>query len=78
MAPLLKELSNLEVEPLQTVENAPCREGFYTVRSQESSLDGLIAAPGNFEIDALLMGKETISGANPCCCCCACCVCGCC
>jgi hypothetical protein len=49
MAPLLQELSRLEVEPLEIVEHAPGREGFDTVRSQESSLETL-SAQGNVEV----------------------------
>jgi hypothetical protein len=74
MAPLLQELASIEVEPLQTVENAPRREGFDTVRSQKSSLDGLTSMSGNFEVEALLMGTIP-SNKGPCCCCCGLCCC---
>jgi hypothetical protein len=75
MAPLEQELSRLEVEPLEIVEPAPGREGFYTVRSQDSDLDTLTTL-ADVEIAALLTGK----GANPvndknCCCCCPVCCC---
>jgi hypothetical protein len=74
MATLLLELSSLEVEPLQIVEKAPDREGFYTPE-QESSLESIGAASGNFDIDALLTGTFSINDhtrfdnkATPCCC----------
>ena len=78
MAPLQKELSSLEVEPLETV--VPSREGFYTppgfdtVRSQNTSLDTLTTVQGDVEIAALLTGKGAIpvnEGGACCCCCCA-------
>jgi hypothetical protein len=75
MAPLLKELSSLEVEPLQIIEKAPCREGFYTPE-QESSLDRLIVTSNDSEMAALLMDPLPVN--HPCCCCCGCCACGCC
>jgi hypothetical protein len=68
MAPLLQELSNLEVEPLQIVR----REEFdtppesNTVRSQESSLETL-SAQKNVEVAAIWKGKIP---TNDCCCCC--------
>ena len=65
MAPLLKELSNLEVEPLQIAEHAPDRVEFYTVRSQESSLDRITAASG--DVEAIWTGTLPV---NRCCCCC--------
>jgi len=72
MAPLLKELSSIEVEPLQIVENAPESE-------QKWSLDSITAVSGNFEVDALLTGTLPIINdacSRPpvicCCCCCAC------
>jgi hypothetical protein len=70
MTPLLKELSSLEVEPLQTVEKKPASE-------QERSLDRLIVSSlrrgGSFEADALLMGNiPSNSNCGPCCCCCTC------
>jgi hypothetical protein len=73
MAPLEQELSHLEVEPLQIVEHAPDREGFYTVRSQEGSLETL-SAQKNVEIAAIWEGTLPV---NDCCCCCcpACCCC---
>jgi hypothetical protein len=63
MAPLLKELSSIEVEPLQIVEHEPASE-------QESRLDDLIAMSGNFEVEALLTGTMPSNDSNPCCCCC--------
>jgi hypothetical protein len=65
MAPLLKELSSIEVETLEIVENAPGREGFYTVRSQESSLDSIVAVSDNFEVEALLMGAFPVNDGEP-------------
>jgi hypothetical protein len=69
MAPLLNELSSLEVEPLQTVEYEPASE-------QERSLERLIATSNDSEMAALLMDPAPSNAV--CCCCCACCVCGCC
>ena len=69
MAPLLRELSNLEVEPLQVVEPAPGREGFDPVRSQESSLDTL-TAQGEIEIASILTGAVPVNDDHNCCCCC--------
>jgi hypothetical protein len=75
MAPLLQELSNLEVEPLQIVRreefNTP--PGFDTVRSQESSLETLTAQK-NVEVAAIWEGTLP---TNDCCCCCCpgCCCC---
>jgi|SRR5579859_1226196 len=72
MAPLLQELSCLEVEPLEIVEHAPGREGFYFVRSQDSSLDTLTTTPGAVEAVALLTGKGAFPvNDHPCCCCCS-------
>jgi hypothetical protein len=73
MAPLLKELSILEIETLKIVENAPSREGFDTVRSQERSLDSITVVSDNFEADALLMGTILLSQKPDCCCCLLCC-----
>ena len=76
MAPLQRELSHLEVEPLQIVEPAPSREGFYTP-VQESNLDTL-TAQGDVEIAALLTGKRAFPANDKnCCCCCGpmCCCC---
>ena len=78
MAPLLKELSNLEVESFNIVENAPLREGFYAP-PRERSLDRLTSALGDSEVEALLTGQETFPVNNSCidqskcCCCCPCC-----
>ena len=71
MAPLLLELSNLEVEPLQIVEHAPCREGFHTL-PQENSLETL-SAEKNVEVAAIWEG--TLPTNNCCCCCCPSCCC---
>jgi hypothetical protein len=77
MAPLLLELSSLEIEPVEIVVNAPESE-------QESSLNTLSAAQGDLEVLTALTGKS-ISPANSgshcgpaipiCCCCCPCCCC---
>ena len=66
MAPLQKELSSLEVEPLEIVVNTPESE-------QDRSLDTL-ATPGELEIAAIWKGTTPV---NDCCCCCcpACCCC---
>jgi hypothetical protein len=71
MAPLLKELSNLEVEPLQIVEHEPASE-------QESSLETLTTLD-DVDIAALLTGQIPTNDKN-CCCCCpvCCCLCMCC
>jgi hypothetical protein len=70
MAPLVQELSSLEVEPLEIILDAR-REGFYTVRSQDSSLDTLTTL-GDVEVAALLTGKGVfpIKDESSCCCCC--------
>jgi hypothetical protein len=87
MAPLLKELSTLEVEPLEIVVHAPRREGFYTppgfhtVRSQDSNLDTLTVTSNDLEVAALLMGTFPVkqggysNSKGPCCCCIPCCCC---
>jgi hypothetical protein len=75
MAPLVQELSSLEVEPLEIILDAR-REGFYTppgfytVRSQDSSLDTLTPL-GDVEVAALLTGKGVfpIKDESSCCCC---------
>jgi hypothetical protein len=72
MAPLFLELSSLEVEPLQIVEHASGREGFDTVRSQESNLETL-SAQKNVEVAAIWEG--TLPTNNCCCCCCPSCCC---
>ena len=60
MAPLLQELSSLEVEPLEIVESAPESE-------PESSLETL-TTPGDVEVAGILTGKTPVN--DPCCCCC--------
>jgi hypothetical protein len=85
MAPLLKELSNIEVEPLEIVVHAPRREGFYTppgfdtVRSQDNNLDALTVTSTDFKVVTLLTGARPINwngtGTPPCCCCLSCCCC---
>ena len=78
MAPLLRELSSLEVEPLQVVEPAPGREGLYTSldseRSQESNLETLVTLEG-VEVATLLTAKRVfpVASADCCCCCPVCC-----
>jgi hypothetical protein len=67
MAPLQRELSGLEVEPLEIVVNAPGREGFYTP-PQDSRLYTLTIAPSDLEAAALLTG--TLPTDDSCCCCC--------
>jgi hypothetical protein len=79
MAPLLKELSSIEVETLEIVVPAPGREGLYTPQ-QDSNLDTLTFTSDDLEIDALLMGTLPVNeaGCAPgacCCCCCPCCCC---
>ena len=75
MAPLQQELSRLEVEPLEIVEHVPGREGFDTVRSQDSSLDTLTTLADD-EVAALLTGNGIFTNATACCCCCCpCCTC---
>jgi hypothetical protein len=73
MAPLQQELSSLEVEPLEIVEQAPGREGFDTP-VQESSLETLTTL-SEVEVAALLTGKGVlpVNSANCCCCCPVCC-----
>ena len=70
MAPLQQELSSLEVEPLQTVENAPASE-------EVSSLYGVTASSENLEVDAIVIGALSITNdfAGCCCCCCPACCC---
>jgi hypothetical protein len=60
MAPLVKELSSLEVEPLEIVVNTPESE-------QDSRLDTLTTL-GDIEVTALWPG--TFTNGNSCCCCC--------
>jgi len=72
MAPLLQELSHLEVEPLEIVG----REGVDTVRSQESSLETLVTL-GDVEVATLLTRQVPFKDSD-CCCCCCCPVCCCC
>jgi len=74
MAPLLQELSSLEVEPLEIVELVPGREGFYSVRSQDSSL-ATLNAQGDIEIASLLTGQGAFPVNDNCCCCCFTCCC---
>ena len=76
MAPLQQELSHLEVEPLEIVEQAPRREGFDTP-AQESNLETLTTL-GDVEVAALLTAGgvfPTNTTKKSCCCCCcpACC-----
>ena len=67
MAPLLKELSNLEVEPLDVLVYLPESE-------QGRSLDTLTTTPGDLDVAALLTGALPVD-AHCCCCCliCSCC-----
>ena len=67
MAPLLKELSSLEVEPLEIVVNLPGREGFYSVQSQDSSLDTLTMQN---DVEVAALWKGTLPTDESCCCCC--------
>jgi len=67
MAPLLKELSSLEVEPLEIVVNLPSREGFYSVQSQDSSLDTLTMQN---DVEVAALWKGTLPTDESCCCCC--------
>jgi hypothetical protein len=65
MAPLLKKLSTLEVEPLQIVENAPESE-------QERYLDTLTSQT-EITILSTLNSKFPVNEAKCCCCPCCCC-----
>jgi hypothetical protein len=69
-APSLRDLSDLEVEPLEIVVNALGREGFYTPPQDGSLLDTLTSVPSDVEAAALLTGKGTYPGNSACCCCC--------
>jgi hypothetical protein len=60
MAPLLQELLELEVEPLEVIVDAPESE-------QDSSLDTLTTASGDAEVFALYKGNAPVA---LCCCCC--------
>jgi hypothetical protein len=64
MAPLLLELSTLEVEPLQVIVGVP-------ESGRDSCLDTLTTLPGDLDIAALLTGKGLFSAASSCnsCCC---------
>ena len=70
MAPLLQELSTLEVQPLEIVVE---------LGREERSLDTLITTQGEFDVAALLPGRGVVLGdkcGTPpviCCCCCPCC-----
>jgi hypothetical protein len=72
MAPLLLELSSLEIEPVEIVVNAPESE-------QESSLNTLSAAQGDLEVLTALTRKGifTNDSSLKCCCCLVCCCCVC-
>ena len=64
MTLLQKELSSLEIEPLEVLVAPP-------VSGQEKSLDTLTAMkPGEVESDALL--TDTLPANSECCCCCCC------
>ena len=71
MAPLLQELSTLEVEPLEVIVNAPKSE-------QDSSLDTLTIVQGDLDLVALLKGKGAFPANDTKCCCLVCCPCCCC
>jgi hypothetical protein len=58
MAPLLKELSTLEIEPLEIVVHAPEPE-------QDNNPDTLTVTLNDLEVAALLMGTVPVNG-NPC------------
>jgi hypothetical protein len=65
MAPLLQELSTLEVEPLEIVSNQSI---------QDSSLETLIGVKGEVNAPVLLIREGNSPINNRCCCChCACC-----
>jgi hypothetical protein len=66
MALLLKELSNLEVEQLNIVVDAPESE-------QDCSLDTLTTAPDEVDVAALLTGTLPVNRGADCCCCLFCC-----
>src|SRR5579859_6243549 len=70
MTPLLKELSELEVEPLEIIADD-------SLSSQDRSLDILAAPSGDLGSAALLTGKGIFPVNGPCCCCCGptCCCC---
>ena len=69
MAPLLLELSTLEVEALEIAVDTPALE-------QESSLDTLTSTLDDIDVAAILTGT-VIQNAKCCCCCtfsfCCCC-----
>jgi hypothetical protein len=67
MAPLQRELSGLEVEPLEIVEQALGREGF--IPAQESNLETL-SAQGDVGVAAVLTGPVPVNDKHNCCCCC--------
>lgn len=68
MTPLLKELSSLEVEPLEVLVSPPESE-------RDKSLYALTTAPGDLNVTALLTGTLPVNDECCCCCCCpfACC-----
>ena len=66
MAPLLQELSTLEVEPLEIVPNQSI---------QDRSLETLIGVKGEVNAPVLLI-REGNSPSNKNCCCCHCACCG--
>jgi len=70
MTPLLKELSSLEVEPLEVLVSP---------HESESSLDTLTTTSSEVEIATLLADKGTFPVNGSCCCCCpvCCCFCAC-
>lgn len=68
MAPLLKELSSLEVQPLEIVVDAPESE-------QDNNLDTLTVTLTDLEVATLLKGVLPISATSTSCCCCILCCC---
>ena len=70
MAPLQKELSSLEVEPLDVMAYALGSE-------RDRKLDELVTVPGNVDVAAILTGNGIlpIDEASCCCCCCPACCC---
>jgi hypothetical protein len=67
MAPLLKELSPLEVEPLEVIVPGPESE-------QDSCLNALTTIQGEVDPATFLTGTLP-TNAFPCCCPCCCCQC---
>jgi hypothetical protein len=70
MAPLLLELSSLEVESLEVLVCLPESE-------QDSTLDTLTTMQGEIEVATLWTSDFTTKIGDDCCCCCTACCCCC-